>query len=519
MMGGAARPSTGDVYHAIDQLVRKVEGFMLSVPAPVRSHDAATVRRRLAQRFVEVASPDLSVWLASESFPPFPAPGGVKLDPDRGALRLTARFALLSLGLFLAEWVRNAVAIAASIARAPGNGRPVTLLTEAGGIVGGSDKPLADFCRSGPIGPLRDASVIVVRAAPPSIPTDERLVYASVMLSGAAEASLSRAGRGRLLMAHMRAPLELLRAIFRHPLALLISRDLAVLSAYDFLDREKRIRDIVTTTSAFTSQPLWMSGQNYRLHMMWYSQNFIPKMYRGDARRPDLPQARHIRVDEHWVWTDGFAQYLQNLGTEARIHVVGPILWQVPEDADLGQEAALRIVLFDVTPVKAGANVFGAAVNYYSPERMARFVTDTVTVAEEVCQSLGRPMVLLLKHKRSADRARYDESYLDLIDQLTQVTPRVRLLPHTTNLFGLLKGCDLSISVPYTSTAYVAAFLGRPAVYYDAGGELVPCHEEHPLVRFASDKETLRRLIRQAVSGPGDTANHALGHADQGRTH
>jgi hypothetical protein len=196
---------------------------------------------------------------------------------------------------------------------------PATFLFEAGGGYEVDDKKFLDFCANGPVCPLVDAKhlVILSRAQPIRQTNSRLLLYCKDPILGHFSSLMSKWDQLNFLANHLLAPLILFQMLLRNPILVLAARDCAYLSAYAFLNRKKLLKDIIITNSQFTTQFLWMKGlkkQSYRLHMIWYSQNFIPKKYIGEEIGSDLPSARHIRVDTHWVWTFGFMKYLKNLG-------------------------------------------------------------------------------------------------------------------------------------------------------------------------------------------------------------
>ena len=93
----------------------------------------------------------------------------------------------------------------------------------------------------------------------------------------------------------------------------------------------------------------------------------------------------------------------------------------------------------------------------------------------------------------------HDSGYLDYIQQLVIQNSNFKLIDNETNLFTLLEECHLSISVPYTSTAYVASFLKKPAVYYDPFAELIPKYEDNSFIYFASEYEELKKITNNII--------------------
>jgi polysaccharide biosynthesis PFTS motif protein len=107
----------------------------------------------------------------------------------------------------------------------------------------------------------------------------------------------------------------------------------------------------------------------------------------------------------------------------------------------------------------------------------------------------GKQILILLKHKRKPKVGHHDSQYLKFIEHLETINLNFKLIDNQINLFGLLEKCDISISVPYTSTVYVALELKKNAIYYDPFSELIPLYEKNQFVHFASGQRELRQLL------------------------
>jgi polysaccharide biosynthesis PFTS motif protein len=171
------------------------------------------------------------------------------------------------------------------------------------------------------------------------------------------------------LLSHlMLAPRVLLDTV-RAPVATIAAPDCAYAALTKHLDRCGLIENIVITNSLYMSQPLWMCAlpdRRFRAHMVWYSQNTVPVVYATDNERSNIPNYRHMRLDEHWVWTEQYAKQLRDLGSDATLHTVGPILWYLPE-AGSHKGTVPTVVVFDVSPVTEGfARQIGLVKNYYA---------------------------------------------------------------------------------------------------------------------------------------------------------
>jgi hypothetical protein len=501
---------TGQIYRDFDAFVRRAAARLAEARTGVPGCDPDAVHARLAQRVVEIAGDAFtrhslergSTNLGSTVL------NGLRVDTRSGRISPSARLALHCLLQFGASWWRFLMALVREfrLGAPSADPRPATVVFGATGFED-DDARFVEFCRRGPVGVLSDAEWLVVEAARrPAILRDASASYAPDPVAHVCGA-LHWPGRLRVLALHLTAPFRLLAAVLRSPLVVLVARDFALLAVVDWLTSRHVLANIVITTSAFAVQPLWMHGlrrRHHRLHMVWYSQNFVPKQYVGEVLGSDLPAARHMRIDEHWVWTPGFAEYLRSLDQHGSLHVAGPLLWYLPGQAPAVEGDAIRVAVFDVTPFDSGASAFGAARNYYSAETIGQFIDDIVAACDRLKEVARRPVHILVKHKRSVS-SRHDRGYLRMLDELVRRRDDFTLVDHRLDLFALLTSCDVSVSVPYTSTAYVAAYLGKPALFYDPHAELVPVFEKSEHIGFCAGRaeleEALLRLAAPAGSG------------------
>jgi len=260
---------------------------------------------------------------------------------------------------------------------------------------------------------------------------------------------------------------------------------------------------MVITNSSFASQELWMNGlcdQGHYLHMIWYSQNFIPKQYAGEVKKSNLPQARHIRVNAHWVWTNGFRDYLRSIGQTCDIYSVGPLLWYLRDnESKLSLNGRYKVILFDVTPIRASFKTFATTRNYYTFATISKFVSDSVDVCNELSSKYGIDIHVYLKHKRAIG-SHHDPRYIKFIDDMLRFNDSFKVIDHEVDLFELIASANLSIAVPYTSTVCVSMFLEKMAIYYDSSGDLTPSYESFEGLSFVNSKSNLHSRVEECIS-------------------
>ena len=443
----------GKIYDDFEQLVKSVEKWMEKENPQITGCDSSQVNTRIVQQIVQIIYVDYSEQVLANERQSLKSgtqlsrvfsSNGLKICTETGKVSITFKQALGQTIYFTAKWSYYFLMISLGLFMKPGKySTAATVLMEAGGNIKENDSLFVQFCQSGPIRSLRLAkSIIVCTKSPPNKSTSDKFSYSSTPFLYIVNNFLQRSSRFFLLFAHTTAPYYFLKALINNPVSILIAQDISMLPFIKWLDKNEHIDAIVITTSSFTSQPIWMKGlvnTRFKLHMLWYSQNFIPKMYLGDEKRPNLPPARHMRVDVHWVWTEGFKSYLRELGQSSEIQVVGPILWYLPEKISCPGNAAIKIAVFDITPLPDGQSGFGATKNYYSVSTIKKFISDILRVCNEITEVTGNEIVVLLKHKRAPISGFHDFGYLEYLEKLAKEQTNFILISNETNLFGLLE--------------------------------------------------------------------------------
>jgi polysaccharide biosynthesis PFTS motif protein len=282
-----------------------------------------------------------------------------------------------------------------------------------------------------------------------------------------------------------------------------LGRDFAYHSIVEYLNHLKLIDAVVITNSNYSAQPLWMTDlfrRQFKTHMIWYAQNTKPMVYASDQLRADFPNYRHMRVDEHWVWTDGYAAYLKSLLVPGEIHVVGPILWHLPEpiESKIKSQELVTIVVFDVTPVRDEvAEGIGMIGNYYSAKNMNSFLDGVMNCKEHIERDIGKQVKVILKHKRGYNSG-HSLEYIEHIEKL-QATECIELVPFNANIFSLISDADIVVVVPYSSPAYVAHMLGVPSIFFDSSCGVFPVYDEEVDIWFASGEKELLHVVNKIL--------------------
>jgi hypothetical protein len=508
---GQTRVTTGKVYNEYDKLIRCCEKWVESITVNMPACDKTQAKARIIQRLVELTNVSFSEQILATGRATFPesqeyfSGNGIKISIGTGKISLSFRFWFINFIYFFANWANYLLKIIRSIfVTGKEVGHPITILMDMPGELVGSDAKFVEFCREGHVVPLMKATQLVVRSVNQPLVQTSNFTYTPDPFIYILAHHTTFSQKLSILGRHLCYLPFLLPVLILRPLTILFGKDLAMVPLVSLLDKASILDSVILTTSFYAVQPIWMKGllkQKYKLHMLWYSQNFVPKMYTDDEERSDLPPSRHMRVDVHWVWTLGFKEYLRTINQQDEINVIGPILWYLPEKVEAWDKNCIKIAIFDIIPIRDRglSAVWGATQNYYSLKTIKQFVSDIVLMSETIRLKSGKPVMILLKNKRPPKAGHHDYSYFEFLDDIAENNSNFRLIDHNTNLYGLLDECDLSISVPYTSTAYVTSHLLKPAIFYDPFAELVPLYEKTDFVKFASGFEELRELTGEIL--------------------
>ena len=109
-------------------------------------------------------------------------------------------------------------------------------------------------------------------------------------------------------------------------------------------------------------------------------------------------------------------------------------------------------------------------------------------------------LVIYIKRKIRSKIAkdRLDRNYQEFITyQKYKFKENFIELPRNTNIFDALEKVDLSISIPYTSPAYIAQFVNKESFYYDPSGLQKNSFISLPLI---NGKNLLDKKIKKLIS-------------------
>ncbi len=302
---------------------------------------------------------------------------------------------------------------------------------------------------------------------------------------------------------HFLSVIDFVKMIVFHPELVLIARDFSCLRIFSYMSDLRLIKDIMYTTSNCTYQPFWMrlaQTKKPKIHKVHYSQNCRQLVYKDYLNEAVNPYFYEVFADIAWVWTDDFKQFVSSVYKCSDVRVVGPIMFYLPANVSNNHftKSEFNISLFDVTPMNdTFASSIGLLNNYYSPCHLKLFLNDIISTVIEIEKDLDIKINIFLKHKRNFHKV-HEQSYINLC-QLLADQKKIKLVPYNENIFNFVLDTDLSVAIPYTSTAHICAYYNRQSLYYDPTGEILLQSNFSDKVLLIGSQTELFKVLKEKV--------------------
>lgn len=242
-------------------------------------------------------------------------------------------------------------------------------------------------------------------------------------------------------------------------------------------------------------RPLWsyvVEERGKQVIYVFFSNSVVPKL----SDEPQRSLFLYSRASWSNYWTT--SAYQSDLLAERTkldkscLKIVG-YPWRIDYLIDFPREPKTKVAVFDY---ESHRGYFGIStindVGYHDHRKDVLFLSDLFKLASE----LG--FLLIHKTKRVLPEEKRTTEYKNLLCNLDSSPNYVQVNPKVSAHHLSLES-DLVISLPFTSTAYLAHELGKPSIFYDPIGELKSNDPALSNIPLFQSIDLLKAFVRKII--------------------
>ena len=240
-------------------------------------------------------------------------------------------------------------------------------------------------------------------------------------------------------------------------------------------------------------RPLWTyiaEQKGAEVILYYYSTNNSPLKF--DKGYLNGQGNKHFMSwDKVWAWNKYQKEYLGQYIPKAKIDIVGPIWFSSSNSKIQSLEDKFKIVsVFDVQTLNENIyRTLGLPDRYLTTSNMIQFHKDIIDVFKSVDN-----VTVVLKRKRQINLKKHDMEYYNFINE-SYNTNKFLEIDSNLDAMTLIDSSFLSISIPATSTAYMAKYYGKHSIFYDPTEKVDKLDRALCGVKLISGKKELKEYI------------------------
>jgi polysaccharide biosynthesis PFTS motif protein len=230
-------------------------------------------------------------------------------------------------------------------------------------------------------------------------------------------------------------------------------------------------REFFFSNSEYLYRPLWTyeavkKGSNVSLY--FYSSSFLGYRLKG-MYLPNEAGTECMNWPNIIVWTKPLLNYFKK---EIKNKNINFKFFQQPishTDANLinlkKNKKNLYLLVYDVPPRRNSIrSQYMMGDSYRTELNGINFLRDIKNIA------LKKNIIILLKPKRKLDKE-YSRKYIKFYQSLLS-DDKIFIFDHQVSNSKLIQISDAVISIPWTSTAFIAKYYNKPSIFYDPTSKL-----------------------------------------------
>ena len=261
------------------------------------------------------------------------------------------------------------------------------------------------------------------------------------------------------------------------------------------IDKNKLAKEYWFSISDFIFRPLWTYEiDNYcKIILYNYSSSFLGHKIDGKYP-PEEVGIKSMNWPYIYQWSDKYLDFLKDkISSSCSLKLVSPIWYSDKKINLIIDKTKLSISVFDVAPSNFIRSIILNANIYRTNNCAKKFLLDIVDLTDNF-----KNIELYFKTKRVLNTKYHSKTYINLIEKLKKIE-RVNFIDGECSPYRLTELTDLSVSIPFTSTALIGKFMNKPSCFYDPLGILDDDDRAAQNLEVIKGKENLEKWIRKYV--------------------
>lgn len=253
--------------------------------------------------------------------------------------------------------------------------------------------------------------------------------------------------------------------IFARGLDKILILDEIIKHKYVSQDEESKPYYALFNMTNMTFQPLWSKIKNenneFMDYIFYYSTNIIPLV-----EKPELTAnifGYRLQSWNHYIlWNKNQKNWIEHC-SKKKINslIVDDYIPFEGKNINVLKNHNKKILIFDVPPRNDYIYYNYMHVgNIYTLEYCTNFFLDVTESIDKIYPQAE----IIYKVKR--DIKTINQKYEKLVFNVSNKIENFKVFYNEISAQSLIKACDVSISIPFTSTALIADYLKKPSIYY-----------------------------------------------------
>ena len=234
---------------------------------------------------------------------------------------------------------------------------------------------------------------------------------------------------------------------------------------YKIIPKETLPIEYLFSNSSWLYRPLWTyEAEKYgsKVILYFYSTN-IEDLRVNNKYEEYIKNFSLMNWPNYIVWDKYQLNFIERAtvnNSEKNILILNSFIHFSDYPSLLPKNTKKVISIFDITPFRLSRLIQLSEIDQYLTSKIIIQFLDDI---KYICEKYG--FIIYYKAKRSTTLNIFDKKYLNLINN--SISSNFITIHPDISAIRVIEASNANISIPFTSTALIGSYLGKPSVYYD----------------------------------------------------